>query len=107
MFPYKFPNAASYVISVTNTATRLLTLINTAAGATISFPYDLSIIELSPEDGDIRYTDNDAVPTAANGKLLVQGGSYSIETAPVNVQLIRTGGANVAVNVRVGWIRRG
>ena len=106
MFPYKLANAASHQITVTATATRLLALINTAGGTTLGFPYDLSVVQIAPEDGDIRWTDNGINPTATEGKQLVLGGDYTIECAPTDVRLIRTGGANVVCNVRIGWIRR-
>ena len=65
MVPYKFPNAASHKIAVTGTAANLLDLIETAAGATIDFPYDLSMAVITPEDGSIRLSQNGIVPTAA------------------------------------------
>lgn len=105
MLPFKLPNAAAHNITVTATATGLLDLINTAAGETINFKHDLSAIQLTLEDGDIRYTDNGSNPTATTGKLLSQGGDYSINAIPKDVKLIRTGSTNVKVSVRIGWAR--
>lgn len=105
MTPFKLPNAAAYKISVTATAANLLDLINTAAGQTVAFPYSLSVVEITPEDGDVRYTDNGLVPTATNGNLIAVTEVKTIETAPVDVKLISVIGT-VTCNVRVGWHHR-
>ena len=104
MLPFKLPNAASYKITVTSTATGVLDLIETAAGEGINFRHDLSMVELQPEFGDIRYTDSGDVPTASNGILIADGETRRIEAAPVDVNLIATLGS-VVCNVRVGWNR--
>lgn len=104
--PYKFPNSAAYKISVTGTAANLLDLIETAASASIAFPYSLNWVEITPEDGAIRYTDNGTAPTATNGNIIVDDERREFQTAPVNVKLISVTGT-VTCNVRVGWEHKG
>ena len=105
MREFKLPNSAAYKISVTGTSAKLLDLINTAAGTTILFPHDLSVVFLTPEDGDVRFTTNGTVPTAANGTIVTNDFTDPIECSPVDMQLISVTGT-VVCNVRLGYHHR-
>lgn len=104
MVPYKLPNSAAHKIAVTGTAATLLSLINTAASATVAFPYDLDYVIITPESGDIRYTTTGTVPTAANGILIQDNEETSIKAALVDINLISVTGT-VNCNVQIGWHR--
>jgi len=95
---------AGHAIAVTNTATALTSLIDTAASAAQSLPSSLDEVIIQPEDGDIRFTCDGTTPTASLGELVMQNEKKTIVgISPKNITLIRTGGSNVTCNVRVGW----
>jgi len=99
-------NIASSKVTVTNTATTLFALMNTAGTLNNSLAYyqakGANAVIIQPEDGNVRLaiaTD----PTATQGTLLTQGGTYSLAGVDLSdLRLIRTGGANVAVSVQLG-----
>ena len=103
-------NAASSLIAVTDTATALFTLINTAGTVTNSQDYFLNPnngsnrpadgIVIMPEDGDIRVGFEGNTPTAAVGMLLKEGVKYKIPSINLaNLKLIRTGASNVSCSI--------
>jgi hypothetical protein len=103
----KHQNAASSKITVTNTATGVYSLINTAGSVTDTqsrfTALGANALLITPEDGDIRlgfgYT-----PTSTVGMLLSSGTKYfipNLDDGVQDVKLIRTGGSNVAVSVEV------
>lgn len=103
MTPYKLPNANASVIAVTNTATLLEALINTAGSSSVDFPHDLDAVDLVIEDGDVRMLYDGNTPTATKGILLQQGTIHRLRGIDFNnLKLIRVGGSNVAVGVQVG-----
>lgn len=104
MTEYKLPNAAAHKITVTGTATKLTDLLETAAGESISFPFDLNWIEISPEFGDVRFTTTGDAPTVSQGTLVEDGDTKEIIGPPVDMKLIAVLGS-VDVNVRIGWNR--
>lgn len=103
----KHQNAASSIITVTNTATGVYSLINTAGSVTDSTtwfgPKGANALLITPEDGDIRLGFG-FTPTDTEGMLLSSGVKYFIpgfDNGLQDVKLIRTGGSNVAVSVEV------
>lgn len=105
MREFKLPNSAAHKISVTGTSASLLSLITTAAGTTVSYPHDLSMVEITPEDGGIRFTTNGTVPTATNGTRVADDEVKKIECSPVDMQIISLTGT-VVCNVRLGFHHR-
>jgi len=102
MYIYKLYNAAASKITVTGTATTLLSLIDTAGGAASSLPGYLNAVDLVIEDGDVRMLFDGNTPTATNGILLSSGMIYSFRGVPLSqMRLIRVSG-NVACSVQVG-----
>lgn len=94
--------AAGHNITVTNTATSLYDLIDTAAGAAQSLPKDLTECIISAEDGNIRFL-LDGTPTASVGEQVYLGEKKTIIGNLSSLKLIRAGGSDVACSVRVGW----
>jgi hypothetical protein len=93
-----------YNITVTSTATSLLDLIESATGVALDISR-IDSVRITPEDGDIRYTYDQNIPTAAKGMPLVQGGIETIQgVSPSNIQLIRSGGSDVTVAVVIGFL---
>ena len=103
MLEYTLP-VGGYKISVGTTAVNLLDAIETAAGQAISFPFDLSIVEISPESGDVRLGLNDITPTTTVGQLIEDAQRVKVVGAPRGMKIISTLGT-ISVNVRVGWDR--
>jgi len=106
MYIEKHQNAAGSKIAVTNTATTLFDLINTAASTTLvnaGFSSRVNAINLTVEDGDIRVFFDGNTPTATDGILLSSGNVYYYRGVPLDkMKLIRVGGSNVACSVEVG-----
>jgi len=95
-------NSASSKITVTNTATLLFSLMDTAGSVTNSQKYftDLfaSGILITPEDGDIRVMVG-TTPTASLGMLLTEGSKYYLPQIDLTrLKLIRTS-ANVLCSI--------
>ena len=95
-------NIASTVITVTNTATALFSLINTAGSVTNSQDYFLNqatngqgignALLITPEDGNVRLGYN-VTPTGTTGTLLSSGVKYYIPNVRLaDIKLIRTSG---------------
>lgn len=105
MYYYKHQNANASVIAVTNTATNIFDLLNTAGSTTLGnagYPALVNGIDITPEDGDIRILFNNT-PTASKGQLLSSGTTYMFRNIPLaNMKLIRTGGSNVSCSVALG-----
>lgn len=96
-------NANASVITVTNTATALKSLLDTAAGQANTFRDGLDAVDLVVEDGDIRVLYDNNTPTASKGILLQQGTMLFIRHIPINsIKLIRAGASDVAVGIQVG-----
>jgi len=98
-------------IVVTNTATALYDLINTASSKGSAQQYydgkRTDTVMIQPEDGDIRFLFN-ADPTATEGELLSSGVKYYLPNIePFGMRLIRTGSTNVAVTVTYYRAERG
>ena len=102
----KHQNAASSVITVTNVATPIYTLVDTAGSLANSRTYFGAIdlngpcngIVITPEDGSVRLGYG-ITPTSALGMLLVVGKKYKIPNMDLDqVKLIRvTGNAKCSV----------
>lgn len=100
---YELPNANASVIAVTNTATGLFALINTAGGTSVTFPSNITGVDLYAEDGDIRYLFDGNTPTTTKGILLKRGERAHLRNKDISkLRLIRTGSSNVAVSVAIG-----
>ena len=89
-------NIASTKITVTNTATLLYSLMDTAGGVNSQNYYGgirpANGIEITPEDGDIRI-EFGLTPTALLGKLLSSGTKYFIPSVDLtSMMLIRVSG---------------
>jgi len=95
-------SAAAHVISVTNTATKLFDLLDTAGGADQEVPGKINALDLYVTE-DIRISwDPNVAPTATEGFLL-KPGFYQFRNRPVaHLRLIRVGSSNVICNVVVG-----
>lgn len=98
-------NAASTKITVTNTATKLFDLMNTAGSLQNSESYYSNLyangIIITPEDGSIRILTG-VNPTATLGTLLSQGVTYFFPHQKLeDLRLIRTGGSNVACSIQL------
>ena len=102
-----FQNANGSVITVTSTSTLLANLVNTAQSTNL-FPLPWNNtgadgINITPEDGDVRYLADGNTPTATKGQLLKEGQTYFLRQVDLtNFRLIRVGGANVACSIAVG-----
>lgn len=100
-------------ISVTNTATLLLSLLNTAAAASFVANADpwqnLDGVDITPEDGNVRISFHPGLtPTAAAGRLLTQGVTYYFRFKDLdNVRLISTTASAVKCSLSVGKCRQG
>lgn len=105
MLEFKLPTAASHKITVSSTAGSILSFIETAYGSAINWPFDLSQIEIQPEDYSIRYTTDGTTPTAANGTLVSVGEVKQVECAPKDFKIIRAESSDAVCCVRVGWKR--
>lgn len=103
MYFHKLPNASASNITVTDTATNLYDLIETAAGEDPNLRKNLNGILLLPEDGDVRFLFDGNSPTASEGIKVSQGQARLLEGVPLNqMELIRTGASNVKVSIQVG-----
>lgn len=111
MYIQKHQNAAGSKISVTNTATGIFDLINTAASTALAyagFTSTVNAIDIMPEDGDVRVLFDGNTPTSSNGVLLSQGVLYSFRGVPLkSLKLIRAGSSNVACGVQIGLSEAG
>lgn len=98
-------NANGSVIVVTNTATLLYSLINTAASTTLpraGFDVDCNGVDLIVENGIVRALWDGNTPTSSKGVLLSRGVHRLRNIDLLNLRLIRVSGANVSVGVTVG-----
>lgn len=96
-------SAASSKITVTNAATLLYSLINTAGSVTNSEQYFSNLLAsgilITPEDGDIRVMVGQT-PDATHGTLLSSATKYYIPLIDLTrVRLIRTGAADVHCSI--------
>jgi hypothetical protein len=106
MYIYKLYNAAASKPVITNTATTLYDLIDTAGGASSNLSGNLNACDLILEDGDARMLFDDT-PTATNGVLLSSGVMYNFRGVPLSkMKLIRVSG-NVTCSVQVGMSELG
>ena len=105
MLGRKTPNAAGSSISVTTTATKIIDLVNTASGTTsvnAGLPSDVNGLDITPEDGDIRYLDSGHSPTATEGMLIKEGSTYHLRHLDISrLELISVTGT-VKCSVRFG-----
>lgn len=100
-FPLKNANAS--VVTVTNTATLLTALLNTAGGDLPVLPTSLNAVNLVAENGDIRYLADGNTPTATKGILLKSGAVARLRGVDIDaIMLIRVGATSVSVGVEVG-----
>lgn len=95
-------NASDTKITVTDTATSLYDLIDTASSTKNAQQYYDSkfadSVVITPRDGDVRYLVN-GTPTSDLGTLLSAGVTYYLpRTEPFAFKLIRAGGTNVVVD---------
>lgn len=110
MYVYKAPNAAGSKITVTNTATDIFSLINTAASTSADragYPAAVNSIVIQPEDGAIRVLFDGNTPTATNGFLIPEDSIGTFIGVPLNnLKLIRTSG-DVVCSVMLGRSDKG
>lgn len=101
---FKFTTANATVITVTNTAAALSSLIDTAASTdNQNIPSQINAAFLYAEDGDIRFTTDGNNPTTTKGLILKQGSSVFLSgIRPKDIILISVSGSNVKVDVSVG-----
>lgn len=109
MQPYKLPNAAASVLTISSTALSLQTAITTAGSETIDLTgLDAIDFTVSAEDVSILWDGN--TPTAANGVLIGQNNdSKALTLRGIDIQkvmMIRTGGADATVRVQIGKTNR-
>lgn len=95
---------ADVKITVTDTATNLYTLIDTAASTTNAQKYyDQKFangVFITPEDGDIRYLTDNISPTATNGQPVSSGTTWYLPGVDLSqLKLIRQGSSNVTCSV--------
>ena len=105
MQPVKLPNAASSQITVTSTATSLESLIQTAAGEDFRLKQDTNACDLQVESNTVRFMCDDNTPTASLGTLLDSSGVSIVRLRGEELEkclLIRGGGSDATVNVRLG-----
>lgn len=109
MYIYSLANANASVITVTNTATKLYDLLDTAGSAANNLPGHLNAVDLVVESGsDVRILFDGNSPTSSKGILLSQGALYSFRGVPLTqLRLIRTGSSNASVSVQVGLSQEG
>lgn len=103
MYIRNLPNAAGSVLTVTNTAKSLETLIQEASSDS-SFKFkNENAFFIHVEDGDVRLLMDGNTPTASLGVLLKEGEKYYYPNVPISkVKLIRVGGSDVSCSVQVG-----
>ena len=102
MIPFKTDNINNLVISVTDTATSITDLVNTAGSTTDELKNAIDSCLLVPEDGSIRLA-YETAPTSTKGILIDINETFALSSADMaNVKLIRTGGSNVAVSLYFG-----
>lgn len=106
MYILKAPNINGSVIAVTNVATPIFDLINTAASTTLNdagYNTEANAIDINAEDGDFRFTLDGSTPTASKGVLVKQGSMLMLRGVPLKaMRLIRTGGTNVSCSLQIG-----
>jgi hypothetical protein len=103
MIAIDIQSVAGTKIAVTDTATALYTLMNTAGTTKNAQQYYsdrfASALMITPEDGNIRYLIR-GTPTSTEGQILYQGNTYYLPGVELSeMKLIRIGGANVATTV--------
>ena len=103
MISVELRNVSDTKITVTDTATSLYSLMDTASSDTNAQKFydgqNTDSVMILPENGDIRFLINDD-PTATNGDFLSSGTKYYIPRIELfGMRLIRTGSANVSVTV--------
>lgn len=108
MFQLKPRSINDLLISVTDTATLLFSLVDTASSSQNSQSYYgnerdpgqgvANCVSIRPQDGDIRVV-IDATPTATKGFLIRSGTRQFFNGEISKMMLIRTGAANVAVDI--------
>lgn len=109
-------NANSSVITVTNTATNLFSLMNTAGGVTNSQEYFTNVtlngtgiangVYITAEDGDVRYIVGQT-PTSTYGNIISKGEKIFVSNVLLSsLKLIRTGSSNVTCSIDLYSINR-
>jgi hypothetical protein len=116
MYQLKPRSIDDLLISVTDTATLLYSLVDTASSAQNSKAYYgnerspgdgvANVVSLRPEDGDIRVISG-ATPTATKGFLIKAGTRYFYHGELQNLKLVRTGSHNVSVGINFWRGERG
>lgn len=116
MFQLKPRSIDDLLISVTDTATLLYTLVDTASSAQDSKAYYgnetspgqgvANCVSIRAQDGDIRVI-IDATPTATKGFLIRSGTRHFFNGEISKMKLIRAGAANVAVDIAFWKAERG
>jgi len=107
MQPIQLPNAAASILTISTTAVTLQDAIG-AAGSDTGFkiPSDADGIDLICETNSVRFMTDGLVPTASLGTLLDSSGDIvgvNLRGTPARkVQLIRAGGSDASVSVRLG-----
>lgn len=95
-------NIDQYNVTVTNTAQSLKQLVETASSAEVS-DSDVTEVKIQPS-GNIRIAYDGNIPTGSKGFTLTSGSIFTLVGIPLrNIQMIRIGGSNVAVDVLFGY----
>ena len=103
MQPYKLPDAASAVLTVTSTATSLQELIRTAGSNGYQMPSHMDAVDIFVETNDIRLLDDGNTPTTTNGHKFAEGTIVSFRGSDISkVIIIRDGGSDATVTIRLG-----
>jgi len=112
MVEQKLPNAGAHMLTISTTAVDLETAIAAAASTDFSLDNDSNFAEIVCLTQSIRVMSDGNTPTAANGRLLDVDVATAAPESIVfngsqvkNIKLIRAGGANASVYVRVGSTR--
>nr|AKH46385.1 hypothetical protein [uncultured marine virus] len=101
MIEQKLPNAASGTITVTNSATLLTDLMNTAGSVTTNGAVNANALAVSVGTVAVRILLDDNTPTSANGLLLTASTVFQFEDiVPAKIKLISTAG-NALCDVRL------
>jgi len=99
---YKLPNAAAHIITVSSTAGSLQSFIEAAASAGVDLTGQNGVDLIARTNG-YTFLDDGNTPTATNGYQIAQGSSAQLRGVDLsNIQLIRSGGSDAIIEVRVG-----
>lgn len=88
---------ADATVTVTDTSQSLAQLWTAATGAAL--PTAALVAELQPQGGSVRLRRSGQTVSASTGRLLMDGDVMTVDTPLADLRLIRSGSANVTLNV--------